>query len=162
MNIMPTEEDITMERKTIQEMMNDPVRLGHLNHGKRVILRMMLYDRKITIPEFKEYCEINYIDYNNFEHCCACAGCYEPDEHDPEGSQCPDYDVENKPPCQIMDPNFCAICGKPATIGYPLEDKDDKVVEMFWTCEDHECNPKIEKDLRKGVPTYKIVQKWNK
>jgi hypothetical protein len=57
----------------------------------------------------------------------------------------------------------CTICGtKPSTEYYPLTDELGNIVNTFWTCEKHSHDPKIEKDLKKGISIKTIVKKWNK
>jgi hypothetical protein len=123
--------------------------------GIRLALLDMLYDKKITIPEFKEYCSKNGIDYEQVEHCCGCAGCVDVEE----GSLCPDFENEK---CKIIEPKYCHICGKKAEMGYPLTDKDNRIVEMFWACHDHSGDKKLESQLRKGISTERIIKMWNK
>ena len=126
-----------------------------IDTGKRKMLLIILYDKKITIPEFKEYCDENGLDYNNIEHCCGCAGCYDPQDLD----SCPNSEYYD---CKIVDPKFCNICGHKAEVGYPLEDENDKVVYTFWTCLIHSQDKKLENELRKGTPVERIVAKWNR
>src|SRR5687768_13113169 len=114
--------------------------------GIRIILRDLLYDKIIDIDQFKDYCTQNGIDYEQVEHCCGCAGCYDLED----GSTCPDFECSN---CKIVEPKFCNICGEKAEIGYPMTDENDLEVFTFWTCEKHGYDKKLEKELRKGTST---------
>jgi hypothetical protein len=123
--------------------------------GIRITLLDMLYDRKITIEEFKDYCTNNGLDYNEIEHCCGCAGCYDPEE----GSPCPDFEYEN---CKIRKFKLCNICGLKASMGYLLTDENNKEVLTFWTCKKHSNDPKLEYALSKGTSIESIIKEWNR
>ncbi len=125
--------------------------------GIRLTLVEMLYDRKISISEFKEYCTKNGIDYESVEHCCGCAGCYDPTE----SGICTDYDYDHLP-CKIIEPKYCNICGQGADIGFPFVDKNGKVVFTFWTCPTHASDKELEDELNKGTSVEWIVKKWNR
>jgi hypothetical protein len=127
--------------------------------GIRFTLLDMLYDGKITIPEFRAYCIENGLDYNNVEHCCGCAGCYEKQECSPYPD---DENDETNYQCQIRDSVFCNICGQKGKIGYPLTDDNNKEIMVFWACDKHADDKKLERELKKGTPIEKIFKKWNK
>lgn len=119
--------------------------------GIRLTLLDLLYDEKITIPEFQAYFIENGMDYNKVEHCCGCAGCYEPEPNSP----CPDF--ESYPPrCRIRDPMYCNICGIYANISYTTKNGN-----VFIVCDVHDTD-EIERDVRKGIKFENIVKKWNK
>jgi hypothetical protein len=137
-----------------RDMQKDLREKEDVRTGMRLLLVDLLYDKIISIEQFKDYCTENGIDYEAVEHCCGCAGCYDPEE----GSSCPDFEGSE---CKIVEPKYCALCGQKAEIGYPMTD-DDKDVFTFWVCDKHAGNKKLEKDLRKGTPVDFIIKKWNK
>lgn len=131
-----------------KKRVHDPRKIKNVQLGMKFILVDMLYDEKISIPEFKNYCLDNGFDYEEVEHCCDCAGCYGYESND-------QY-------CKIVDPKFCHICGKRAGAGYPLTNGKGKKVVTFWACEEHIGNETLEAQLRRGTTISTIIKKWNK
>ena len=126
------------------EMIKDIPSSPGWNTKELVRLLKMLYMDKISIGQFKERLKAAGMDYNKVEHCCGCAGCYRSRTH-----KCPDFGSEGHD-CKLIDPKYCEICKQKAEIGYPMTDKNDKIVYMFWACEKHANDPKLEDMLRKG------------
>jgi hypothetical protein len=124
-----------------------PGSFGRWNVKECNRLLKLLYLDEISIKEFKEMFTEAGMDYNQVEHCCGCAGCYESKTH-----TCPDFDMidddleENRPDCKIADPIYCNICNNNKERGkygvFLNKDgkrcvDDEPSVSAIWLCEKH-------------------------